>query len=52
VKKVFILSAGRRLIPARFRIPYYDITFSGSAEPWKRRRQDDPYEDFCLMDDD
>src|SRR5262249_2901945 len=46
---VFILSAGWGLIPATFLTPYYDITFSASADPWKRRRRDDPYEDFCLI---
>jgi len=32
--------------------PHYDITFSASADPWKRRRKEDRYEDFCLMGDD
>jgi hypothetical protein len=49
---VFILSAGWGLIPAMFLTPYYDITFSASADRWKRRRRDDPYEDFCLLPDD
>jgi hypothetical protein len=49
---VFILSAGWGLIPATFLTPYYDITFSASADPWKRRRATDPYEDFRFLPDD
>lgn len=49
VRNVFILSAGWGLIPATFLTPYYDITFSASADPWKRRHRDDRYDDFCLM---
>jgi hypothetical protein len=52
VRRVFILSAGWGLIPATFLTPYYDITFSASAEGWKRRGRTDPYDDFCLMRDD
>jgi hypothetical protein len=44
-KKIFILSAGWGLISATFLTPYYDITFSASADPWKRRHRDDAYED-------
>jgi hypothetical protein len=51
-KNVFILSAGWGLISATFLTPYYDITFSASADPWKRRHRDDAYEDFCLMRED
>jgi hypothetical protein len=40
------------LIPAPFLTPNYDITFTVSAEPWKRRRKEDRYEDFCVMPDD
>ncbi|HEY1307270.1 MAG TPA: hypothetical protein VGF24_27130 [Vicinamibacterales bacterium] len=50
--RVFILSAGWGLIPATFLTPLYDITFTGSADEWKRRRKDDAYEDFVLMPDD
>jgi hypothetical protein len=50
--QVFILSAGWGPIPAAFLTPYYDITFSASADAWKRRRKDDRYEDFCRMGDD
>jgi len=52
VKNVFILSAGWGLIPATFLTPYYDITFSASADSWKRRRREDPYDDFSLIPDD
>ena len=52
VERVFILSAGWGLIPAAFLTPPYDITFSASADPWKRRRKEDPYDDVCLMRDD
>lgn len=52
MSQVFILSAGWGLIPADLLMPNYDITFSASAEPWKRRRQNERYEDFCTMPDD
>jgi hypothetical protein len=50
--QVFILSAGWGLIPATFLTPNYDITFTASAEPWKRRRQADVYNDFHIIRDD
>ncbi len=43
---VYILSAGWGLISANFLTPYYDITFSQSAERYKRRRKADRYQDF------
>ena len=49
---MFILSAGWGLIPASFPTPQYDITFTAQADPWKRRRKRDRYEDFCMMPDD
>lgn len=49
VENVFILSAGWGLIPANFLTPYYDITFSPSAENYVRRRKNDAYNDFCLL---
>src|SRR5690242_6943739 len=52
VKGVHILSAGWGLVPANFLLPYYDITFSPSAEPYKRRRKTDKYDDFCLLPED
>lgn len=51
-EKVFILSAGWGLIPAYFLIPAYDITFSASSDMLNRRKTNDHYNDFCLMDDD
>ena len=47
--KVFILSAGWGLISAPFLTPEYDITFSGNAEAYKRRRQQDRYADFSML---
>jgi hypothetical protein len=49
MEKTFILSAGWGLIPASFLTPYYDITFSMSAEGWKRRRRTDAYDDLSLI---
>ena len=43
---VFILSAGWGLIRANYRLPAYDITYSGAADGYKRRRMNDPYRDF------
>lgn len=50
--RVFILSAGWGLIPAYFLTPLYDITFSASSTPLNRRKTQDHYNDFCLMEDD
>lgn len=47
--KLYILSAGWGLINAAFLTPYYDITFSPSAENYKRRRKRDRYHDFCML---
>ena len=47
--KVFILSAGWGLISAPFLTPDYDITFSGNAEAYKRRRKQDRYADFSML---
>ena len=54
LERLFILSAGWGLIPANFLTPRYDITFTTSADDWKRRRKGDRYEDFCMLasDDD
>jgi hypothetical protein len=46
---VYILSAGWGLVRADYLLPYYDITFSPSAEVYKRRRKSDSYEDFRLL---
>jgi hypothetical protein len=51
LEKVYVLSAGWGLIRADFLTPYYDITFSQSAEPYKRRRRTDHYEDFRMLAD-
>ena len=48
---VYILSAGWGLIQSDFLTPYYDITFSPSAEAYKRRRRTDRFEDFCMLSD-
>jgi hypothetical protein len=50
--RVFILSAGWGLISANFLTPDYDITFTASADDWKRRRKGDHYEDLCMLTDD
>ena len=48
--KVFILSAGWGLISASFLTPDYDITFSGNAEAYKRRRKQDNWDsDFSML---
>jgi hypothetical protein len=49
LRKVYILSAGWGLIRADFLTPYYDITFSRSADPYKRRRETDRYDDFRML---
>ena len=46
---LYILSAGWGLIRADFLTPYYDITFSPSADSYKRRRKADRYQDFCML---
>lgn len=51
IANVFILSAGWGLIRADFLTPYYDITFSAQAEPYKRRRDTDDYRDFKMLPD-
>ena len=49
-ESLYILSAGWELIPADFLTPDYDITFSASAEKYKRRRKADRYNDFEMLD--
>jgi hypothetical protein len=51
VRNVYIPSAGWGLIYADFLTPAYDITFSHSADPYKRRRKTDRYEDFRTLPD-
>ena len=48
-QKIFILSAGWGLLAADFLTPVYDITFSASAEAFKRRRKKDVYQDLNLL---
>ena len=45
----YILSAGWGLIRFDFLTPAYDITFSSSAEKFKRRRKKDQYSDFRML---
>jgi hypothetical protein len=47
----YILSAGWGLIRAGFLLPDYDITFSSQAEPWKRRRAHNRFDDFAQLGD-
>ena len=49
LQNFFVLSAGRGLMSAEYLIPHYDITFSASADDYKRRRRGDRYLDFCMM---
>jgi hypothetical protein len=51
-ENVYILSAGWGLIRAGFLTPSYDITFSPSADAYKRRRKTDRYDDFRMLPDD
>jgi hypothetical protein len=51
LQNVYILSAGWGLIGADFLTPYYDITFSQSAERFKRRRNADRYLDCSMLPD-
>ena len=46
LEHVFILSAGWGLVRADYLLPNYDITFSAAAEPYKRRRRADGYQDL------
>lgn len=47
--KTYVLSAGWGLISADFLTPAYDITFSPSADKYKRRRKKDFYDDLCML---
>jgi hypothetical protein len=48
-ENTFILSAGWGLISSSCLTPDYDITFSASAEAYKRRRRQDDYRDFQML---
>jgi hypothetical protein len=52
LSKLYILSAGWGLIAADFLTPYYDITFSLSADGYKRRKKADHCDDFHMVPDD
>lgn len=47
--RTFILSAGWGLIAASFLTPAYDITFSASAEPYKKRKKKHRYADLSML---
>jgi hypothetical protein len=49
LEKTYVLSAGWGLIAGSFLTPDYDITFSQSADRYKRRRRSDAYEDLCML---
>lgn len=51
IDNVYILSAGWGLIRAGFLAPQYDITYSQSAEAYKRRRKTHRYADLCQLPD-
>ena len=48
-QRLYILSAGWGLIAADFLTPAYDITFSGSADVFKRRQKKDRYNDLRML---
>lgn len=48
-EKLFILSAGWGLVRSDFRLPTYNITFSGAAEPYKQRRKTQDFADFNAL---
>jgi hypothetical protein len=52
IEHTFILSAGWGMIRADFLTPQYDITFSPSAELYKRRKKTNIYQDFYMLPDD
>ena len=49
LEHLYILSAGWGLIAADFLTPSYDITFSASADKYKRRRKNDRYDDLRML---
>ena len=51
-KNFYVFSAGWGLVRSDFMIPDYDITLSPNAtgpDKYKRRRKDDPYDDFAML---
>lgn len=51
-QKSFILSAGWGLVRGDYLLPSYDITFSRSADTYKKRGTMDVYRDFHMLTDD
>jgi len=51
-QKLYILSAGWGLIGATFLTPSYDITFTAQADPYKKRRKSDRYNDLSMLTQD
>lgn len=51
-QRLYVLSAGWGLIGATFLTPYYDITFTTQAEPYKKRRKNDRYNDLSMLTQD
>jgi hypothetical protein len=49
IDKTYILSAGWGLIKSTFLTPDYNITFTPQADPYKRRRRTDRYQDLCML---
>lgn len=49
VDRFYILSAGWGLIAASFLTPNYDVTFSASADAYKRRRKHQVFKDLCML---
>ena len=49
LERLYILSAGWGLIAADFLTPAYDITFTVSADAYKRRRKKDQYDDSRML---
>ena len=50
--RLYILSAGWGLVSASFLTPAYDITFSSSAVPFKRRKNHHEFEDYRMLPSD
>lgn len=47
-ENLMILSAGWGLVPSRFYLPYYDISFSNQAISYAQRKRARTYQDFRL----
>ncbi|WP_038382724.1 hypothetical protein [Bradyrhizobium elkanii] len=51
-QNLYILSAGWGLVSATFLTPSYDITFTAQAEPYKKRRKGDHFNDLSMLTQD